>query len=157
MRAIQGGTYGETKYYEHEHDGASGYRHFRFDYGIRNGMVRDSIPIVNVTPKSHELKKQIRFDISYLRMARVWAENSVAVRTLASLAKVGDTLRVRWIIGNSNSMLLERGLREDSAYVLVVRKDKIVGNVLVEQRVSPADRSSFIDRTHRFNRAAVAR
>lgn len=90
MRAIQGGTYGETKYYGHEHDGASGYRHLRFDYGIRHGIVRDSTPIVNVTPKSHELEKQIRFDISYLRMARVWAENSVAVRKKVGALIVKD-------------------------------------------------------------------
>jgi len=66
MRAIHGGTYGTTKLY-------GGHR---CDYGIVHGRM----PVANVSIKSPEQEKQMRFDISYLRMAQVWGENSHAVR-----------------------------------------------------------------------------
>lgn len=76
MRAIQGGVYGVVKTYFG----------MRCDYGILHG--RNSAASVSV--KTPELEKQMRFDMSYLNMAKVWAENSVAVRKKVGALIVKD-------------------------------------------------------------------
>ena len=66
-----------------------------------------------------------------------------AIRTIASLCKVGDALIPHFIIGNYTDLLKEQGLAIDECYLGVFRpqgqlKWRCIGDIAIEHRVGPA-------------------
>lgn len=60
-----------------------------------------------------------------------------AVRSIANVAKPGDSLHVKFVIGNSTDNLRKASLQQDEAYVSVVRKGQFVATFPVDVRIVP--------------------
>lgn len=72
------------------------------------------------------------------------AEIDSALRTVASLAKPGDWLRVLFRLGNDTDALRAAGLTTDECIVAVMRGNKCVGHVVVQHITAPVGSASLM-------------
>lgn len=70
--------------------------------------------------------------------------------SLANVARVGDELAVRFVIGNQTETLTGAGLSHDTAFVQLFRNNKFVAEFYVADVIAPVGSfARFIDQTYR--------
>lgn len=62
-----------------------------------------------------------------------------AIRTLAALAKPGDSIKFRWLMGNDNDYMRKAEITRDQCELILVKPNGKSHSILVAESITPED------------------
>jgi hypothetical protein len=82
-------------------------------------------------------------DVRLVTSANHYATEKGVVASLANLVKVGDTLRLSWVLANGTGNLSKAGFQHDSCFVQIFRGGKFVAELFVNDTICPVGSSAL--------------